>query len=205
LVPEITIIDYGVGNLASIENILKKIGVSSEISNNIEKIKNARKLILPGVGSFDYGISCLRELNIEEILNEKVLVNKTPILGLCLGFQLMTKSSEEGTQKGLGWFNANCVKFNLDNDEFKVPHMGWNYVTNHRQNILTNSLEKMKYYFVHSYHIANEQPEDIILQSTYGYTFTCGMQLENIYGVQFHPEKSHKFGMQLFKNFSLLQ
>ena len=199
---EIIIIDYGVGNLASIANILKKVGVSSKITNDKNIISNAEKLILPGVGSFDFGISSLRAHGLDEILHEKVLIQKTPILGLCLGFQLMTKGSEEGVLNGLGWFDANCKKFKVDSDEYKIPHMGWNYVKSMKENNLTKELDPMKFYFVHSYHIANEQKEDIILQANYSYDFTCGMQRENIYGVQFHPEKSHKYGMQLFKNFA---
>ncbi len=200
--PQVTIIDYGIGNLSSIANILKKIGVTSVVTNKKEDIENACKLILPGVGSFDYGITKLKSLDLENILNQKVLIDKTPILGLCLGFQLMTQGSEEGIQKGLGWFNASCSKFKVNTDNYKIPHMGWNYVQNYKSNTLTNGLDIMKFYFVHSYHIDNEQPEDIMLTANYCYDFTCGMQKENIFGVQFHPEKSHKYGMQLFKNFA---
>jgi glutamine amidotransferase len=200
--PEITIVDYGVGNLASIANILKKVGVSSEISSDKSVISNAKRLILPGVGSFDYGISSLRKLGLDIILNEKVLTEKTPILGLCLGFQLMTHGSDEGKLDGLGWFNARCSKFKFDSLEYKIPHMGWNYVNSSKENILSQGLNSMKFYFVHSYHITNEQAEDIILSANYGYDFICGMQKGNIFGVQFHPEKSHKYGMQLFKNFA---
>ena len=202
--PEVTVIDYGVGNLSSIVNILKKVGVRAEISRQPEDIAQAKKLILPGVGSFDYGISNLRALGLEPILNDKVLIQKTPVLGLCLGFQLMTKGSEEGTLPGLGWFNASCSKFKLNSADYKIPHMGWNFVSDIRHSALSKGMEKMKYYFVHSYHINNEQSEDIILTANYGYDFTCGMQRENIFGVQFHPEKSHKYGMQLFKNFASL-
>jgi glutamine amidotransferase len=130
--PEITIVDYGVGNLASIANILKKVGVSSEISSDKSVISNAKRLILPGVGSFDYGISSLRKLGLDIILNEKVLTEKTPILGLCLGFQLMTHGSDEGKLDGLGWFNARCSKFKFDSLEYKIPHMGWNYVNSNK-------------------------------------------------------------------------
>ena len=130
--PEITIVDYGVGNLASIANILKKVGVSSEISSDKSVISNAKRLILPGVGSFDYGISSLRKLGLDIILNEKVLTEKTPILGLCLGFQLMTHGSEEGKLNGLGWLNARCSKFKFDSLEYKIPHMGWNYVNSNK-------------------------------------------------------------------------
>lgn len=200
--PEITIVDYGLGNLASIANILKKIGVSSEITGDKSIISKAKKLILPGVGSFDYGISSLKSLGLDSILEEKVLIQKTPILGLCLGFQLMTKGSDEGSQKGLGWFDAKCVKFKVDTNEYKIPHMGWNFVKSVKESVLTEGFGAMKFYFVHSYHIAHEQKEDIILTANYSYEFTCGMQKENIYGVQFHPEKSHKYGMQLFKNFA---
>lgn len=200
--PDITIIDYGLGNLASISNILKKIGVNSLISNQKKDIEQAKKLILPGVGSFDYGMNNLKELNLIDVLNEKVIVNKTPILGLCLGFQLMTNGSEEGKLKGLGWFNATCAKFKVDPKEYKIPHMGWNLVQSYQPSQLTKDIDPLRFYFVHSYHINHEEKENIILQANYAYTFTCGMQKENIFGVQFHPEKSHKYGMQLFKNFA---
>lgn len=202
MVSDITIIDYGIGNLASIANILKKIGISSNITNNRKDIEQAKKLILPGVGAFDYGMKNLKEYGFIDLLNEKVLAQKTPILGLCLGFQLMTKGSEEGILDGLGWFDARCTKFKFSSQHYKIPHMGWNFTHNKRPNQLTKGLDTMKFYFVHSYHITEEKQDDIILSVNYGYDFTCGMQNDNIYGVQFHPEKSHKYGMQLFKNFA---
>lgn len=203
----ITIIDYGVGNLGSIRNMLKRLGSQSVISGDREVIAKAEKLILPGVGSFDYGMTKLNDLNIVDILNERVLEDKTPILGICLGVQLMTKGSKEGELPGLGWFDAETVPFNFEStgQDLIVPHMGWNRVKSVKHSkILTDLEENPKYYFVHSYHLKANNEEDSLLKATYGYDFVAALERDNIIGVQFHPEKSHKFGLQLLKNYSLL-
>lgn len=200
----ICIIDYGAGNLGSIANMLCKLGKPGIITSNADDIAKADKLILPGVGRFDYGMSKLKQSGLIEILNNKVLNDKVPILGICLGAQLMTNSSEEGVQAGLGWFNAQVKKFNFDGDEspLRVPHMGWNHVAVNRQtSLILNLPEKPRFYFVHSYFIESNNASDIMLTSTYGREFVSGLNNENIYAVQFHPEKSHKYGLKLFENF----
>lgn len=203
----IIIIDYGLGNLGSIKNMLKKIGVASEITNDLSKIKLANKLILPGVGSFDDGMSNLMKFNLLNILNDKVLIDKVPILGICLGMQLMLNSSDEGLSTGLNWINGKSKKFpdTYKDNKLIVPHMGWNDVSVTKKNkLFTQDILDYRFYFVHSYYVQLDSNNDIIGQTTYGLDFTSSFNCENIYGVQFHPEKSHKFGMNLLKNFSTL-
>lgn len=199
----ISIIDYGAGNVGSIQNMLKRIGHKSVITSNIQDIENATKIILPGVGSFDYGMQQLTERKIIDVLNRKVLDQKTPILGICLGVQFFTRKSEEGKLAGLGWFDAETVKFHFDKKELlKIPNMGWHNVYKKRDSKILNSLpDESRFYFVHSYHLKCCNENDEILAANYGYEYTCAIEKENIVGVQFHPEKSHKFGMQLLQNF----
>ncbi len=199
----IVIVDYKMGNLGSVTNIIKKIGHTSVVSSDIDIISKASKIILPGVGSFEKAIDNLRELNLIDVLNEKALIEKVPFLGICLGMQLLTKSSEEGNVDGLGWIDAKTVKFKLaDYPELKVPHMGWNdtqFTSNH---FLSEGYhEDPRFYFVHSYHAECEREENVLTKTKFGYEFDSGIIKDNIIGVQFHPEKSHKFGMNLFKNF----
>ncbi|MCT7405749.1 imidazole glycerol phosphate synthase subunit HisH [Aliarcobacter cryaerophilus] len=197
----IAILDYGVGNLKSIYNMFKKVGVESFITSNIEDIKNANKYLLPGVGSFDHGITSLKKTLFFETLEKEVLENKKPILGICLGMQLLTNSSEEGKEKGLGWIDAQTMKFDLEDKNLSIPHMGWNKTIPINTNTIFRNLDENRFYFVHSYHVVCNSKENILATSNYGEIFTCSIYKENIYGVQFHPEKSHKFGMQLLKNF----
>ncbi len=197
----IVIIDYGAGNVKSIQNILKRIGSDSIISNEKEIIEKASKLILPGVGSFDYGMSKLSELDLIPLLNNKVIVKKTPILGICLGMQLLAKKSEEGKQDGLSWVDAEVKKFVKLNTLDKIPHMGWGFVDIKRKNNLISLDKKHRFYFVHSYYMKAYSDEIIYGSSNYINEFTSFIIKDNIYGVQFHPEKSHKFGMELMSNF----
>lgn len=199
----ITIVNYGLGNLGSILNMFKKIGVEAKLSESVNDILNADKLLLPGVGSFDTGMKNLMESGYIESLNKKVLQENTPVLGICLGLQLMTKGSEEGTLNGLGWFDADTVKFDVDSSKHKIPHMGWDVVIQKKESKLLNEMyEEPRFYFVHSYHLETNAKDDVLLTANYGYEFVCGFQKNNMYGVQFHPEKSHKFGMRLLKNFA---
>ena len=199
----ITVIDYGMGNLGSVINMLKKIGVASKITSDLEEIKTATKLLLPGVGSFDKAMQRINDSGIKEVLDYKVLKEETPVLGICLGMQLLTNNSEEGIEKGLGYINASTKKFTFKDNKMKVPHMGWNLVEKSTSSLLTTNFdEESRFYFVHSYYVEVEKQENSILKTTYGLEFDSAIQHKNIYGAQFHPEKSHKFGMKLLKNFS---
>ena len=200
----LTIVDYGVGNLASIRNILKKIGTESVISSDPETISKAEKLILPGVGAFDTCAQKLQESGLKELLNKKVLEEKTPILGVCVGMQLLTEGSDEGNLPGLGWIRGRIVKFNNAHlpAGYKIPHMGWtDVVLNKPSGLFKDMYDEPRFYFVHSYHPQLQDEKDVMLYAHYGYRFAAGMEHENIMGVQFHPEKSHKFGMKLLQNF----
>ena len=198
----ITIIDYGLGNLVSVKNMLKKLGVDSKISDSPDEINAAKKLILPGVGAFDNGMSSIKEKGLLDVLNKKVVNDRTPILGICLGMQLLSKSSEEGVLPGLGWIDAKTIKFEFTDKSLKIPHMGWNYIDVKKENALINKNEKQRFYFVHSYHVKCNDANDVIATSNYGTDFTCAVNHNNIYGAQFHPEKSLKFGMSVLNNFA---
>lgn len=205
----ITIVDYGMGNLGSIANMFKKIGVPTRITGVTEEIAAAEKILLPGVGAFDAAMARINEIGLREILDTKALKEKVPILGICLGMQLLTDSSEEGELPGLGWIPARTLAFRgrIDTMRYKVPHMGWNVVEKHTLCPLIEGFEQfeeIRFYFVHSYHVLCKDEGNSILRATYGLTFDAAIQKDNIYGAQFHPEKSHKFGMKLLGNFARL-
>lgn len=199
----ITIIDYGMGNLGSIANMIKRIGYTSEITSDADKITNAEKIILPGVGKFDKAMQNLVNLKLIDIIKDKALYKQTPILGICLGMQLMAKTSEEGKEKGLGLIDASVKRFSFPKDEqLKIPHMGWNLINIQKESKLTSNLPfEPRFYFVHTYHLVCNMQKDVLTTTDYGYNFHSSFAKGNIMGVQFHPEKSHKFGMQLLKNF----
>lgn len=185
--------------------MLKKAGASDVIiSAEFKDVLSADKLILPGVGHFDFGMKKLKSSGLIPIIEKKVFENNIPILGICLGAQLMTKSSEEGVEKGLGWVDAETIAFDktrLEKD-LKIPHMGWNYVHSFKDCALFEGMPAdPRFYFVHSYHFRMNQPEDNWLQTEYGYEFCAAYQRDNIFACQFHPEKSHKFGLKLMENF----
>jgi glutamine amidotransferase len=200
----LVIIDYGVGNLASIRNMLKKAGYDSVISSDEAVISSADKLILPGVGAFDTCAGKLQQSGLITILNRKVLEDHTPVLGVCVGMQLLTEGSEEGVLPGLGWIKGRVIRFRQDQlpAGTKIPHMGWADVELSKPSRLFEGMyEEPRFYFVHSYHPDLADPGDALVRVNYGYTFVAGMEKGNILGVQFHPEKSHKFGLKLLANF----
>jgi glutamine amidotransferase len=198
----IAIIDYGMGNLGSIRNMLRRIGVASTITGDADEIASAPKILLPGVGRFDAAMREIEARGLREVLERKALHERVPTLGICLGMQLITRGSEEGNCAGLGWVEGEALRFPPDAG-LKVPHMGWNEVTATRDSALTTGLsDGARFYFVHSYYVTMDRPDDSVLTAEYGVTFTAGIEAGNIYGAQFHPEKSHKFGMQLLTNFA---
>lgn len=197
----IAILDYGIGNLRSVYNMFKKVGVESQITSDKLAIQQADKYLLPGVGSFDHGINSLKSAPFFEALEKEVLEYNKPILGICLGMQLLTNSSEEGKEKGLGWIDAETLKFDLADKSLSIPHMGWNKANPQNENTIFKNLKENRFYFVHSYYVACNNEENILATTGYGQEFSCSIYKDNVYGVQFHPEKSHKFGMQLLKNF----
>lgn len=198
----VIIANYGVGNLASVCNMLHKIGVQARVSDKPADIQLADRVILPGVGHFDYGMRMLRESGLKDALNELAMVRKRPVLGICLGAQILGLGSEEGNEVGLGWLNMVCHRFPT-NPEFRVPHMGWSPVEIDRNSPLFRYEAKdARYYFVHSFHMKCADRNDVIGISEHGIKFTSAVQRENIMGVQFHPEKSLRHGMAVLRAFT---
>jgi len=200
----ITIINYGMGNLGSVQNMFRRIGVPSEISGDPAVIAQSTKLLLPGVGAFDAAMQKIADSGLREVLDKKVLEEKVPTLGICLGMQLLTNSSEEGVLPGLGWIPARTLKFRFSPDSsLKIPHMGWNYVFTKKESPLTHDLPPApRFYFVHSYYVQCDTEQDVLTTTTYGSDFHSIVQKGNVFGAQFHPEKSHKYGMKLLANFA---
>lgn len=195
------ILDYGIGNLGSVLNMLRRVGLTAEITNNPLVLAKATKIILPGVGAFDRAINCLSNSGLRETLDQRVLEDKVPLLGICLGMQLICSGSDEGKLPGLGYISARAHRI-LPSPELKVPHMGWNRVQRSRPSTLTDRLpDDARFYFVHSYAVRVENDKNSLLKCRYGEEFDAGVVQDNIFGVQFHPEKSHKFGRLLFSAF----
>tara|TARA_B110000114_G_scaffold170287_1_gene194960 strand:+ start:251 stop:871 length:621 start_codon:yes stop_codon:yes gene_type:complete len=202
----ITIIDLNIGNIGSVVNMIKHVGGNCKVSSDPAEIKAATKLILPGVGSFDKAMNQLRNNKLEEVINEKATLQKTPLLGICLGMQLLTNSSEEGKEKGLGLIPAETLSFKkaFDVKEIneRIPHMGWNDIRVEQENDLTkNLIESSRFYFVHSYYVKCSNKGNCLMTSNYGFDFASAIVKNNVFGVQFHPEKSHKYGKKLISNF----
>ncbi|MCB0700985.1 MAG: imidazole glycerol phosphate synthase subunit HisH [Chitinophagales bacterium] len=200
----IAIINYGLGNLTSIKNMCKRLSIDATITDDVDVIKNASHLLLPGVGHFKKGMANLHESGLRITITEEVIERGKPILGICLGAQLLTKHSEEGDVDGLGWVDANTVRFDAERlGKLPIPHMGWSDIKVREGCSLWEGLpEDPRFYFVHAYHFKFEKEEEIAATSLYGYEFACAFQKENIFGAQFHPEKSHKFGMKVLENFN---
>jgi imidazole glycerol-phosphate synthase subunit HisH len=203
----IKIINYGLGNIKAFANIYHKLGVPFYIATKPEDLEGATKIILPGVGDFDWAMERLDKSGLRQPLDELVLNQKTPVLGICVGMQILANSSEEGELPGLGWIDAEVKKFDTSTfkQKTKIPHMGWNDVKPTKNNGLFNGLEtNALFYFLHSYYFDCNQEEDTLAVAEYGKQFACAANYNNIYGVQFHPEKSHQYGIQLLSNFAKL-
>lgn len=199
----VVVIDYGLGNVGSLLNMFKKLGVEAKLSALANDLHKASHLVLPGVGTYDIGMKNLEQYNLLGLLNRTVIENNIPILGICLGAQLMMDSSTEGKSPGLGWIKGSCIKFS-NSSGIKIPHMGWNKLHKIYDNTLFNNLphNPPRFYFVHTYHFNLTINADISATTIYGKEFASAFRKGNIFGVQFHPEKSHKFGMQVLLNFS---
>lgn len=200
----IVIVDYQMGNVGSIVNMLKRVGAEATVSSDEAVVRSADRLILPGVGAFDRGMKNLNDSGLVPTLSEKVLNQKTPFLGICIGMHLLTEGSEEGGLPGLGWIKGETVRFKFaaEGNGHKIPHMGWNTLTVKKPNKLLASMdEEPRFYFVHSYHLRCDAA-DVLATTCHGYEFPSAVAKGNILGTQFHPEKSHKFGMKILKNFA---
>ena len=200
---KILILDYGMGNIFSVQKKIKRLGLNPFISNSAKDILNADKIILPGVGHFSKAMENLKKLDIIKPLNYMVLEKKTPVLGICLGMQLMAQSSEEGNTNGLGWLDAKVKKFNIqDKLNFKVPQMGWNTISiNKNSYLMIGILDESEFYFIHSFYIKCNDENDILNKTVYETEFVSAVQKDHIFGVQYHPEKSHDIGEKVLKNF----
>jgi glutamine amidotransferase len=201
----ITIVDYGVGNVQALANIYKRLEIPCVLAKTAAELAGASHVILPGVGAFDWAMERLQASGMRETLDDLVQVQNKPTLGICVGMQMMAKGSDEGLLPGLGWFDARVKRF----DEAKIqsrthlPHMGWNDVEPVRTDgLMTGLADGARFYFLHSYYFAPNDPADVLATSIYGGRFACVVQRSTIYGAQFHPEKSHGWGIQLLKNFA---
>ena len=199
----ISILDYGLGNVKAIKKVYDNLNVPSKIASEAKQLKDSEKFILPGVGSFDFAMNQFNNTDMVPIIEDEVLNKKKPILGICVGMQMMTKSSEEGVLPGLGWLNAKIVKFKESAKINLFPHMGWNnIIVNSDNKIFKNLNSKSYFYFLHSYYLKPKDEVLSIAKADYSLNFTCAVMSDNIFGVQFHPEKSHENGITLLKNFS---
>lgn len=202
----IAVIDYGIGNVGSILNMFHKIGVPSILTNDIEQIRKADKLVLPGVGAFDIGMQRLNESGLADAIKKHAVEDQKPLLGICLGMQMLGRKSEEGKESGLGLIPFDNKRFVFEGNTqlLKIPHMGWDIaVTTEKGGPLVEGLPpEQRYYFVHSYHAVCDSEDNVLMRCEYAYSFAAAVKKGNIYGVQFHPEKSHKFGMALLDNFA---
>jgi glutamine amidotransferase len=199
----VAVIDYGIGNTGSICKMIEKLGYETCVTNNELEIRKSERIVLPGVGSFDNAAKKLHETGLISLLSELALQSNKPFLGICLGMQLLFKSSDEGIENGLGWLDGRVIKFDHTKmTSEKIPHMGWNTVNFNPESPLFKDINNdIRFYFTHSFHVANVNESEIIGMTNFGYDFICAVQKNNIFGVQFHPEKSHKFGLQLMQKF----
>lgn len=200
---KILIVDYGMGNHHSVMRKLHKLGVNADLSSLPADVTKAKKIIFPGVGHFGKAMENLNRFKVLEALNESVLIKKTPVLGICLGMQLMAKKSDEGETAGLGWFDGEVVRLDVyDNLRYKIPHTGWNSIIWQKESQLINNIpDHSFFYFVHSFRMVCHKKNEVLGITEYEQSFVSAVERENIFGVQFHPEKSHEAGLQLLKNF----
>ena len=201
----ITIVDYGLGNVQAFANIYKRLEIPAVLARNADELAGATHIILPGVGAFDWAMACLDASGMRATLDDLVQVQRNPVLGICVGMQMMALGSDEGQSPGLGWFDAHVRIF--DDAKFvsrtHLPHMGWNDVEPARTDDLLRDLgDEARFYFLHSYYFVPNDPADVLATTVYGERFTCVVQRGNVHGVQFHPEKSHGWGVRLLKNFA---
>ena len=199
----VTVVDYGIGNLGAIPNMLRRVGVETVVSADPTVVARAERLILPGVGAYDAGVRNLHAAGLWEVLERKALVERVPVLGLCLGMELLSNGSEEGELQGLGWIPGRVVRFRIPaGASLRIPHMGWNTVVASRPSPLADAVDGARFYFAHSYHFEPAQAESTAGLTTYGYPFASVVHRDNIIGLQFHPEKSHRFGLALLARFA---
>ena len=200
----VVVVNAGIGNLGAIPNMLKRLGTAARITADAGEIAAAGRIILPGVGAFDAAMQSLVDLGLIEVLNHKALDERVPILGVCLGMALLGAGSEEGRLPGLGWIAGRAIRFQPDDDgpPLRIPHMGWNYVRPTDSGALFAELgASPRFYFAHSYHLVCDDQADVAGMTRYGHPFVSAVHRGNISGIQFHPEKSHRFGLQVFRNF----
>ncbi len=200
----ISILNYGLGNIKAFVNIYNSNSINNKVVSSPRELKSCEKLIIPGVGAFDKAMEILENKGLIEPLNYLALEKKIPILGICVGMQIMAEKSGEGRNEGFGWIKSKVKKFDNKIDYLPVPHMGWNKILNSKTNPLTEGINKQYFYFLHSYYFQCEDENNSISSTNYSNTFTSVVFKENIYGVQFHPEKSHDQGTKLLINFSEL-
>lgn len=200
---EVTLIDYGLGNIRAFANIYERLNISFNIGSTSDAIRDAKRLILPGVGAFDWAMKRLNQSGLRSALDAMVLERETPVLGVCVGMQMMALSSDEGTEAGLGWFDAVVTSFDQDaSEDTPLPHMGWNDVTPLSADSLFRNIESPRYYFLHSYCVVPADERDKLATANYAGTFTAAIRKGGIFGTQFHPEKSHGWGIDLLQNFA---
>jgi len=202
----IAIINYGCGNIYAFINAFKRLNISAVVARTVNEVENAEKIVLPGVGSFDYVMNSFNNSGLRKIVEQKVIAEGVDVLGVCSGMQIFAESSDEGSEKGLGWIKGKIRLFDTDKIQHatKLPHMGWNTIKPQKSLLFQNLDEDSRFYFVHSYYFDNDNPENMISTTYYAGTFTSAVNINNIYGVQFHPEKSHENGLKLLQNFAEL-